>query len=68
MLTNNNLPLPRSYLLEHGLTPDGHVNKDAGDIGDVGSYNTFFGETSGGKYVPRALFMDLDPSVCSWFG
>ena len=32
------------------------------DVGDTGSMETFFTETSGGKYVPRSIFVDLDPS------
>lgn len=51
-----------SYLLEHGLGPDGRPDTNAKDVGDPGSYETFFSETSGGKHVPRALFVDLDPS------
>ena len=31
------------------------------------SYSTFFNETSGGKHVPRALFIDLEPSVIGEF-
>ena len=27
------------------------------------SFNTFFSETSSGKHVPRAVFIDLEPSV-----
>lgn len=27
------------------------------------SYNTFFNETSHGKHVPRAIYVDLEPSV-----
>jgi tubulin alpha len=34
---------------------------------DVGieddSYNTFFSETGTGKHVPRAVFVDLEPTV-----
>ena len=34
---------------------------------DVGieddSYNTFFSETGAGKHVPRAVFIDLEPTV-----
>ncbi len=34
---------------------------------DVGieddSYNTFFSETGTGKHVPRAIFIDLEPTV-----
>lgn len=29
----------------------------------VEQFNTFFGETSSGKYVPRAVFVDLEPTV-----
>ena len=27
------------------------------------SYTTFFNETGSGKHVPRAVFVDLEPSV-----
>lgn len=27
------------------------------------SFNTFFSETGAGKHVPRAAFVDLEPSV-----
>ncbi|KAJ5765852.1 hypothetical protein N7520_005411 [Penicillium odoratum] len=52
------------YLLEHGLTPDGHFKPElaADDLSQNGSYDTFFTETAGGKYVPRSVFVDLDPS------
>ncbi|KAK8146908.1 alpha-tubulin [Beauveria asiatica] len=50
------------YLLEHGLGPDGRPDPNAKDIGETGSYKTFFTESSNGKHVPRALFFDLDPS------
>lgn len=53
-----------SYLLEHGLKPDGHVDPNATDENaKSGCYETFFAETSHGKYVPRSIFVDLDPSV-----
>jgi tubulin alpha len=52
------------YLLEHGLNPDGFIDPNA-TVEDTksGSYETFFTETSNGKYVPRSIFVDLDPSV-----
>ncbi|KAH6606433.1 tubulin alpha chain 1 [Trichoderma cornu-damae] len=50
------------YCLEHGLGLDGRVDANAKDLEDSGSYDTFFTETSGGKHVPRSLFVDLDPS------
>ena len=56
-LTND----PR-YLLEHGLGPDGRPLPAAKDAADSGSFETFFNETSSGKYVPRSIFVDLDPS------
>ena len=52
-----------SYLLEHGLKSDGRADPDAKDIGEPGSFETFFTETVNGKYVPRSIFVDLDPSV-----
>ncbi|OBT54446.1 tubulin alpha-2 chain [Pseudogymnoascus sp. 24MN13] len=50
------------YLLEHGLLPDGRPDPEATAIAETGSNETFFNETSGGKYVPRSIFVDLDPS------
>ncbi|KAJ5292169.1 hypothetical protein N7478_001420 [Penicillium angulare] len=51
------------YLLEHGLMPDGNIDPDITDqICQSGSYETFFTETGNGKYVPRSIFVDLDPS------
>lgn len=28
------------------------------------SFNTFFSETASGKHVPRAVYVDLEPTVC----
>jgi len=50
------------YLLEHGLLPDGRVNPDATDVGEGSTYDSFFSETGNGKFVPRSIFVDLDPS------
>ncbi|KAL3483322.1 Tubulin/FtsZ, GTPase domain-containing protein [Aspergillus germanicus] len=51
------------YLLEHGLTADGHVNPDiTTDIHRNDSYETIFTELDNGKFVPRSIFVDLDPS------
>ncbi|KAE9963983.1 hypothetical protein EG328_010883, partial [Venturia inaequalis] len=49
------------YLLEHGLLPDGKPDPDS-TLGEDGSFDTFFNETGSGKYVPRSIFVDLDPS------
>lgn len=51
------------YCLEHGIQQDGTVpttrTVGAGDD----SSNTFFSETGAGKHVPRAVFVDLEPTV-----
>ncbi|CAL8082688.1 unnamed protein product [Calicophoron daubneyi] len=51
------------YCLEHGIQPDGHMpdTRTFGGIDD--SFNTFFSETESGYHVPRAIFVDLEPSV-----
>jgi tubulin alpha len=52
------------YCLEHGIQPDGTMGTDrtVGVADD--SYNTFFSETSSGRHVPRAVYVDLEPTVC----
>ncbi|KAH0499200.1 hypothetical protein TgHK011_006406 [Trichoderma gracile] len=50
------------YCLEHGIGSDGRISADVQDRDDLGSPDTFFTETSSGKHVPRAIFVDLDPS------
>lgn len=51
------------YCLEHGIQPDGMMpNDDSIGVADD-SFNTFFSETSSGKHVPRAIFVDLEPTV-----
>nr|XP_039266360.1 LOW QUALITY PROTEIN: tubulin alpha-1 chain-like [Styela clava] len=41
---------------------DDHV-KGTASTGDDDSFNTFFSETRSGKHVPRAVFVDLEPTV-----
>lgn len=31
------------------------------------SFNTFFSETGAGKHVPRAVFIDLEPTVVGMY-
>ena len=51
------------YCLEHGIQPDGMIpNDDSIGVMDD-SFNTFFSETSAGKHVPRAVLVDLEPTV-----
>ncbi|XP_066242156.1 tubulin alpha chain-like 3 isoform X1 [Saccopteryx leptura] len=58
------------YCLEHGIHPDGFVldsKKDQLEITKMkymdASFNSFFYETRAGTHVPRALFIDLEPTV-----
>ncbi|KAH7707146.1 alpha-tubulin [Aphelenchoides avenae] len=51
------------YSLEHGIQPDGLMPADHTLGVEDGSYNTFFAETQSGKHVPRAIFVDLEPTV-----
>merc|ERR1711970_619399 len=51
------------YCLEHGIQPDGTLPSDKTAAGGDDSFNTFFMETGSGKHVPRAIFVDLEPSV-----
>lgn len=55
------------YCLEHGIGPDGIISSASSGQADS-SFGTFFSETGSGKYVPRAIFVDLEPSVIgkSW--
>ncbi|XP_037077890.1 tubulin alpha chain-like [Pollicipes pollicipes] len=51
------------YCLEHGITPDGQMPSDTTPDKADDSFNTFFAETGTGKHVPRAIFVDLEPTV-----
>ena len=58
------------YCLEHGIQPDGQMPSDKTIGGGDDSFNTFFSETGAGKHVPRAVFVDLEPTVIGqylWF-
>lgn len=50
------------YCLEHGIQPDGRITSGNTTLADS-SFGTFFSETGAGKYVPRAVFIDLEPTV-----
>lgn len=50
------------YCLEHGLNPDGTLQE--GKTSTPLAFSTFFSESGSGKYVPRAVYFDLEPSVC----
>ena len=49
------------WSLEHGIHPDGRL---ADPVLEKSNANgTFFAESSSGKQVPRAIFVDLEPTV-----
>jgi len=49
------------YCLEHAIKPDGTMDKPKGEYHDF--FNPFFTESTAGKYVPRAIMVDLEPTV-----
>ena len=52
------------YCLEHGIKPDGLVPEELKQQHARGhSFSTFFSETGAGKFVPRAIIVDLEASV-----
>ncbi|XP_051779519.1 tubulin alpha chain, testis-specific-like isoform X2 [Erpetoichthys calabaricus] len=51
------------YCLEHGIQPDGQMASEKPAVGGDSSYDTFFCETGAGKLNPRAIFVDLEPTV-----
>ena len=51
------------YCLEHGINPEGLMPSDTSRGVEDDSFSTFFSETQGGKHVPRAIFVDLEPTV-----
>eukprot|EP01133_Synstelium_polycarpum_P017878 gene17878-21320_t len=61
------------YCLEHGISRDGILTSEQikrqtenanNSSATEGSFSTFFNEASGGKkVVPRAIFLDLEPTV-----
>lgn len=51
------------YCLEHGITPDGVKADDLQYGAGNCSFNTFFSETAAGRHVPKAVFVDLEPTT-----
>ena len=45
--------------MEHGVGPDGKCVDSSNDS----DHSTFYNDTGNGKYVPRSVFVDLEPSV-----
>jgi len=51
------------YCLEHGIHPDGSIPEEYQEEAADDSFTTFFATTGSGKHVPRAVFVDLEPTV-----
>ncbi|KAF2979889.1 hypothetical protein EK904_010522, partial [Melospiza melodia maxima] len=51
------------FCLEHGIQPDGTFKDLQGRLSSDDSFTTFFNETATGKHVPRAVMVDLEPTV-----
>ncbi|KAJ7540813.1 hypothetical protein O6H91_10G035800 [Diphasiastrum complanatum] len=52
------------FCLEHDIQPDGQLLKSETPRTDSNqSFGTFFSETASGKHVPRAVMVDLEPTV-----
>ncbi|KAF5401091.1 Tubulin alpha chain [Paragonimus heterotremus] len=51
------------YCLEHGIQPDGQFGGQRKSEGGDDSFTTFFSDTGSGRHVPRAVFVDLEPTV-----
>ena len=47
---------------EHGIDPTGTYHGDS-DL-QLERINVYFNEATGGRYVPRAVLMDLEPGEC----
>jgi len=47
------------YATEHSIGNDGKLTAEASDM----YFKTFFEETSAGQFVPRNIYVDLEPSV-----
>ena len=50
------------FSMEHGINPDGNMAADSVSARDD-SFSTFFSSTGAGRHVPRAVLVDLEPSV-----
>ncbi|KAA8537517.1 hypothetical protein F0562_027125 [Nyssa sinensis] len=48
---------------EHGVDPTGRYKGDGSSDLQLERINVYFNEASGGRYVPRAVLMDLEPGT-----
>jgi hypothetical protein len=55
------------YCLEHGIQPDGLMSSENNEGVIDDSFCSFFSETPSGKHVPRAVFVDLEPTAVGMY-
>jgi hypothetical protein len=55
------------YCLEHGIQPDGQILCHNATGGGGYTYNTFFSETPAGRHIPRAVLVDLEPTILGMY-
>ncbi|CAM8939169.1 unnamed protein product [Rhodiola kirilowii] len=48
---------------EHGVDATGRYKGDEGSDLQLERINVYYNEASGGRYVPRAVLMDLEPGT-----
>lgn len=48
---------------EHGIDPTGKYVSQGGNEVQLERINVYYNEASGGRYVPRAVLMDLEPGT-----
>jgi len=48
---------------EHGIDPTGKFTGDVASDIQLERINVYYNEASGGRYVPRAVLMDLEPGT-----
>ena len=55
------------YGVEHGISPDGFLTADSLSCNAEDFFSAFYQETVAGRYVPRAVLVDLEPTVIGIF-
>ncbi|XP_049829420.1 tubulin alpha-1 chain-like isoform X2 [Schistocerca gregaria] len=51
------------YCLEHGVTPNGTMKNIDSQSNSNNCHNSFFSENEAGRHSPRAIMLDLEPTV-----
>ena len=51
------------FCLEHGIEPDGQMPSEKTTVYADEAFNSLFSLTEDGKYMPRSIYVDLEPTV-----